>query len=136
MQWENLSDFGGKYGGHSIGVKGTFPEISREEFQKKLEAYYDHPAQMALGGPEKVSSAALVSGGAHNEIDQAIKAGVDCFITGSFDEPIWHIAFEEKINFFAMGHSNSEIIGPKALGRYLEKKFALKHNFINIHNPF
>ncbi len=136
MGWQNLEPFGERLGNSYLGVKGTFKAMPVDDFTKKLEEYYQHPAYTALGGKSTVSSAALISGGAHREITDAIKAKVDCFITGSFDEPIWHIAHEEKIHFFAMGHSNTEKIGPRALGDHLSKQFNIEHTFIDIPNPF
>lgn len=136
MGWKDLQGFGPKCGNSHIGVVGTLDNLPVDDFQKKLEQFYQHPAHCALGGPKTIKKAALISGGAHREIHKAINAEVDAFITGSFDEPIWHIAFEEKINFFAMGHSHTETIGPKALGQHLAEKFNLKHQFIDIENPF
>lgn len=136
LGWKNLKGFGQLVSDHRVGVQGKFDKISIEEFKLKLEKYYNHEAHSALGGKTHVESAALISGGAHREIHEAIKAEVDCFITGSFDEPIWHIANEEKINFFAMGHSNSEEIGPKAIGKHLSEKFKIEHKFLNLPNPF
>lgn len=136
MGWKNLKGFGPKYGEAHLGVMGQVEPISRQDFQKKLEEYYNHSATFALGGPEKIEAIALISGGGYKEIDRAVKANADAFITGSFDEPIWHIAHEEKINFFALGHSHTEKIGPKALGKHLEEKFSLKHQFLDIENPF
>lgn len=135
MGWKNLTPFG-FYKGIPIGVMGTVPLTSRDKFQKKLEEYYQHPATYALGGKEKIQKVALVSGGAYKSISEAALAGADCFITGNFDEPVWHQAFEEKINFYALGHSATERIGPKALGEHLEKRFEIKHQFLDIPNPF
>lgn len=136
LGWKDLKPFGPKQGEISLGVQGTFPSQSIEEFQKKLETYYGQSAHIAFGGKTNVSSAALISGGAHREIHRAVEAKVDCYITGSFDEPIWDIAHEEKINFLALGHYNTEQVGPKALGNYLENKFGLSHIFLHIPNPF
>lgn len=119
-----------------LGVQGKIDSIDIEAFKSKLEHYYQHPATCALGGKEKVQTAAIVSGGAHWNIKDAVAAGVDCFVTGSFDEPIWHIAFEEKINFFALGHSATERVGPKALGEHIKEKWSLPVQFIDIANPF
>lgn len=136
MGWQNLKPFGPSQNGISLGVMGSFSERTVEQLRHQLEQYYRHHAVVALGGNSKVSSAALISGSAHREIYRAIEQRVDCFITGSFDEPIWDIAHEEKINFFAMGHYHSEIIGSQALGTYLANKFNLKHKFLYIPNPF
>jgi len=135
LGWSDLQPFG-VMNGVPIGVKGKVPSQSRQAFKNALEAYYQHPAHAALGGKDTVESAALISGGAHRNVVDAIAEGVDCFVTGSFDEPNWHQAFEEKINFFAMGHSATERIGPKALGNHLSQEFQVEHAFIDIPNPF
>lgn len=135
LNWGNLEPFG-EYEGNFIGVKGVFPEISRSEFQQQIEQYYGHVAHSALGGKERVSSCALISGGAYRAASQAAKEGIDCFITGNFDEPAWHTAFEEKVNFYAMGHSSSERVGPIALGDYVASKFGIETVFLDEENPF
>lgn len=135
LDWENLFPFG-IFNGSSIGVKGSFNEISIDQFIKKVEAYYKHSANVALGGKKNVTSAAIISGGAHTSLTEAAKADVDCFITGNFDEPAWNIAYEESINFLALGHHATERIGPWTLGLHLAKEFHLKHEFIDSPNPF
>lgn len=135
LGWVDLEPFG-MYNKMPLGVKGKFPEKTREHFSGEVEAYYQHPVSLAPGGKKLVSSAALISGGAHKEITQAIDAGVDCYVTGSFDEPIWNIALEEQINFLAVGHSASEKIGVKALGDHLAIQFGLQHTFLDVFNPF
>ncbi len=110
--------------------------MSPDAFQKKLEDYYQHPAYAAAGGKKEVKTAGLVSGGGYKVITQAIQEGLDCFVTGNFDEPVWHQAFEEKIHFYALGHSATEKIGPRALGDHLNGEFKLDYRFIDIYNPF
>jgi len=135
LGWRELQPFG-LYQGNFIGVQGKFKPTSREKFQQQLEKYYQHSAHCALGGKEKISSAALISGGAYKNLGSAVQANVDCYVTGNFDEPAWHQAFEEKINFFALGHSATERIGPKALAEHIQKHFRLPTLFIDIENPF
>lgn len=135
MGWGNLEPFG-MHNGVPVGVKGNVPSQSRDEFRKLLERYYEHNAQCVFGGKERVSTVALISGGAHKNIADAIAEGVDCYVTGTTDEPIWHQAHEGQINFFALGHSATERIGPRALGKHLQEHFKLKHQFIDIPNPF
>ncbi len=135
LGWSDLEPFG-LYNGKLIGVKGRFKAMKRGLFMKRLEEYYQHAAHHALGGNETVKTAALISGGAYRSLSEASAQGIDCFITGNFDEPAWNQAFEEKINFFALGHSATEKIGPKALGTHLGKKFKLKVHFIDNDNPF
>jgi len=136
MGWKNIQGFGPKCSDHHLGVMGEFNDMPVKEFQKMLEDYYQHSANIALGGSKTIKRAALISGGAHKEIETAAKDKLDAFVTGSFDEPIWHVAHEEKINFFAMGHSNTEKVGPRALGEHLAGKFNIKHDFLDVNNPF
>lgn len=135
LGWKNLQPFG-LFGKTPIGVKGEFAPIAIEEFTRKLEKYYTHQAFTALGGKKEVKSAALISGGAHRSIDEAALEGVDCFITGSFDEPIWDIAHERKINFLALGHHATERVCAMALCEHLKSHFSLPCHFIDLPNPF
>jgi putative NIF3 family GTP cyclohydrolase 1 type 2 len=120
----------------SLGVKGKLAQMSVDAFQKKLEAYYGHQAHSALGGKKEVRCAAIISGGAHRYLEQAADAGLDCFITGSFDEPVWDIAHERKINFFALGHYSTERVGVLALMDEVQKQFKISCEFIDLFNPF
>lgn len=135
MGWTNLQPFG-YFGRIPIGVKGQILPSSREEFQRLLENYYEHPAVCALGGEEMIQTVGLISGGAHKSIIEAAQHDLDAFITGSFDEPVWPQAFEERINFFAMGHAATERVGPRALSDYLNQKMNLQSFFLDVFNPF
>lgn len=122
--------------GMPIGVMGKFDRTSRADFQKHLEKYYEHRAEAAPGGKEEVCSGMLVSGGAYKMLSEAAKQGIDCFITGNFDEPAWHDAYEQGVNFFALGHSATERVGPRTLGSYLKETIGVEVVFIDISNPF
>jgi len=135
LGWEKLTPFG-EYNGTLIGVKGTFTPQPIEEFVSDLEAYYEHPATVALGGKRSIASGALVSGGAYKELAAAARAGADCFITGNFDEPAWGVAHEEKIHFLALGHAATEKVGPKALADHIQKELDLHALFLDVPNPF
>ncbi len=135
LGWSDLQPFGFA-NGISIGVKGRIAAESRESVKMKLEQYYGHSAACAFGGKELIESLALISGGSYRNLIDAANEGVDGFITGNFDEPVWHQAFEEKVNFFALGHSATERIGPIALGKYLENKYSIPCEFLDIKNPF
>ncbi|MCE2983068.1 MAG: Nif3-like dinuclear metal center hexameric protein [Parachlamydia sp.] len=135
LSWDNLQPFG-SFNGIPLGVKGTIKSTSRASFQKQLEDYYGHIAACAWGGPEKIETVGLISGGAYKMLHEASQEGLDAFITGNFDEPAWSGAFEEKINFLALGHSATERIGPAALCEHLKKELNLPCQFIDIPNPF
>jgi len=118
----------------AIGVKGTIKSENREDFKKRLEAYYGHDAAVAFGGKESIETVALVSGGAYKMLADA--SGLDAFITGSYDLPAWSQAFEEKINFYALGHHATERVGPLALKEKLESLYNIPCVFIEEDNPF
>lgn len=120
----------------SIGVKALFSSRPAEVLQTELETYYGHKAHVALGGKSEVRSLALISGGAHRSIEQAADEGVDCFITGSFDEMIWDIAHERQIHFFALGHYATERVGVRALMRELESQTSVDCHWLELPNPF
>jgi dinuclear metal center YbgI/SA1388 family protein len=121
LGWFDLEPFG-FLNGIPIGVKGKIKAKSRDEVQVELEKYYGHKAMTALGGSQQIESLALISGGAHKSIVEAIGVGVDGYITGSFDEPIWHQAFER--------------VGPIALATWLHQELNLPCTFIDTNNPF
>jgi dinuclear metal center YbgI/SA1388 family protein len=130
LGWTELSPF------YGFGVKGTFTPIDRDAFRAKLEAYYGKEGQVVFGGKSLINSAALVSGGAYRQVVEAALEGVDAFITGNVDEPAFHLAKEEQVNFYALGHDATEKIGPKALKEHLESRFGIETYFINENNPF
>lgn len=135
LGWNNLAPFG-LFNGKSIGVRGEFEKMPVEIFVAEVEAYYGHHATVALGGKKTVQSAALVSGGAYRSIKEAARCGVDCFITGNFDEPAFADAHEEGVNFLALGHTATEKVGVKALGAHLEKMHSIACPFLDVYNPF
>lgn len=135
MKWFDLQPFG-YVDKTPIGVKGKIHPCSRSAFKEKLESYYQHAATCAWGGPEQIQTVALVSGGAYKTISEAAAERIDAFITGNFDEPAWHQSIEEGVNFYALGHSATERVGPIALASKIEQDLKLPCSFIDIENPF
>ncbi len=119
-----------------LGVKGQCMPTPVAEFRKKLETYYKHPAHVVLEGKEVITSFALISGGGHRYLEQAADENLDCLITGTFDEPVWDIAQERDIHFFALGHYATERIGIMALMEKVKHHFSLPCSFIDVVNPF
>ena len=141
--WPAAQDLGikelepfGRHNNMELGVRGRLSPTPIEDWVSRLEEYYDHKAHVALGGPQQVKKVALLSGGGHKFLEEAIAYGVDCFVTGSFDEPQWHMAHDEGIHFIAMGHHATERVGPKALASHLAKRFSIETNFVDTNNPF
>ena len=135
LGWQDLQPFGA-YKGVYFGVRGTMPPCTIAELAGTLERFYGQPPRVALGGPKSVTTCAILSGGAHKWIDEAADVPVDCFVTGTADEPTWPIAFERGIHLLAYGHAATEKIGVKLLGEQLATHFHLEQHFIDEPNPF
>lgn len=130
LNLKNLKPFG-TYHGQEIGFIGKTTKICDI---KKIHNLLKGEA--LFFGPSKIKTIAIVSGGAHDMLEEAVAAKADLYITGSRDEYITEYCREAKINFITMGHYNSEKLGVQALMNYVSKKFKVQTKFIDIKNPF
>ena len=135
LGWEDLEPF---YlsNGQWMGVRGRITKTSRNRLRQAVEAYYGQEAAVAWGGPSEIETISLISGGAYRQIEEAERLGIDCYITGNFDEPAWHLAHEGKVNFYACGHAATEKIGPRTLAKYLSHHLNVEAIFLDEFNPF
>lgn len=78
---------------------------------------------------------AWCSGAAQGYFEEAIRLGVDAFLTGEISEQCVHLARETGVAFIAAGHHATERYGVQALGAHLAEKFGIGHQFIDIDNP-
>ncbi len=130
LKLKDLKPFG-TYHGQEIGFIGkTAKSCDIKKIHEILKG------EALFFGPSKVNTVAIVSGGAHDMLEEAVLAKADLYITGSRDEYITEYCREAKINFIAMGHYNSERLGVQALMNYVSKKFKVQTKFIDIQNPF
>lgn len=109
---------------------------SAQEFASGLEERLQHPVVWA--GPETEDPIATVgwcTGAGQQFIEQAARLGLDAFISGEISEQTVHTARECGVHYFACGHHATERYGVQAVGRHLEEKFGLRHQFIDISNP-
>jgi dinuclear metal center YbgI/SA1388 family protein len=119
----------------SVGLVGSLTEpMSARDFARHVQGVLGRePLLIAGDGP--IRRIAWCTGAAQGYIDQAIAAGVDCYLTGEVSEPTVHSARENGISFIAAGHHATERYGVKALGDYLARRFAIEHLFIDCPNP-
>jgi dinuclear metal center YbgI/SA1388 family protein len=92
------------------------------------------PLHIPAGGA-LIETIAWCSGAAQGYIDNAVAAGASAYLSGEVSEQTVHIAREENIHYFAVGHHASERYGVQALGHFLAERFDLQHEFIDIDNP-
>jgi len=126
----NIEPFG-DYHGVSIGCKGLLATpITVEEAVRRILPAGDVARLVLPFGPAKVSSVAVVSGGAPFEALQAIAQGIDLYITGEPSHSVYHEVEEAGLNFIAAGHYATEVHGVKAVARRVERDLGLKTFFI------
>ena len=136
LQLQNLGPFG-EARGRMIGVRGSLPEaLSAQDLGVLCETVFGQAPQI-LGNDDShdLRSVAIVSGGAQEQLYQAISAGVDVFLTGEASEWVTNLAREAGICYVAAGHHATERLGVRALGAHLADRFGIRADFIDVPNP-
>ena len=116
--------------GLAVGLRGAWDGTPDELAQRLMQAVRG-PVHVCAGGPAKITSVGLVTGGAGSEVARVAAAGVDAFVTG--EGPHWSFPLAEElgINLFLAGHYATETFGVKALAKALSQHFALPSSFID-----
>ncbi|MBS0622335.1 MAG: Nif3-like dinuclear metal center hexameric protein [Verrucomicrobia bacterium] len=115
------------------GVRGVIAPTPIDNWVEQVGDYYGSQMRCALGGPEQVTSVAILSG-AGNRFLSVVESS--CYITGNCDEKQWRDAHEKGIHFLSAGHHNTEKVGPKALAHYLAHRYQVEVTFLDLFNPF
>jgi dinuclear metal center YbgI/SA1388 family protein len=122
-------------GGVPIGFRGCCEPAPAEEWLRRIDQFYGSRSLAFLEGPEQVRTIGIVSGGAQRQVQDAIAAGLDMYVTGEVSEFVMHTAKEGRIHFVAAGHYNTERIGIRALGEHVASRFGVEVEFIDLPNP-
>jgi len=123
-------------GGQSIGMIGQSKQgITLKALVSGLTKATNGGGQLFDFGPKKIERVGFVSGGGASALSEAVALGLDAFVTGESKENTFHLAKEAGIHLIYLGHYHSEILGIKALGEVLAKKFSVSTEFIDIPCP-
>ncbi len=129
---EKLEPFG-LYHGVKLGFKGRFPEpVSLDEAVRRILPDGSRPRCLIPSGPDRVATAAVVSGGAPFEHLQAVAEGLDLYVTGEPSHSIYHGALESRVTFLAAGHYATETHGVRAVAERLALETGLETRFIDL----
>lgn len=129
---KNCQEFG-EWRGMCIGVKGELEkELTMDEIASKLMRPGKKPVSVLKFGKEKISTVGVISGGASEEVKDAIAAGLDCYITGEFAHEDFHLAKEMGMNVIAGGHYETETTGVLLIKEKVEKELGLKCTFLDV----
>jgi len=123
----------GDYRGVPIGIQGRLPEpLSLAEAADRLFGGEHNCLAVLPFGPERIERAALVSGGGTRDLDAAIAAGADLFVTGDASHENYHAALEAGINVLSGGHYLSEVFGVRSVARRLAGDLGVQTTLIDV----
>lgn len=132
MGLKNLKPFG-SYHGMVIGVKGELDEaVSAAELARRALLEGQEPFRVLPFGAEKIRTVGVISGGAADDVEQAVEEGLDAYVTGELDHALYHYIEEAGINFIAGGHYQTETIGVNLIKEKVENELGLETVFIDI----
>ncbi len=125
----------GTWHGMTIGVCGELNvnnPLTPEALCESLSKITKTKPQLFAFGKDRISTVGIISGGAGEDVDQAAKLGLDCYITGEFAHEDYHVAEELGINVIAGGHYGTETMGVSLLKEKVEKELGLSTIFIDL----
>jgi dinuclear metal center YbgI/SA1388 family protein len=122
----------GEYKGTAIGWWGSLPEpTTRSGLSAEVEKVLDTKVHVIAGGPERVESVGVVTGGGASFVQDAAAAGLDALVTGEGGHHSHFDAMELGITLLFGGHYATETFGVRALGAHLEQRFGLPWQFVD-----
>jgi dinuclear metal center YbgI/SA1388 family protein len=127
-------DIQGRFGGYEgidLGWWGNV-DTDRERFREVVEAAVAGPVRLIAGGPERVTRVGVVTGGAGSMLGDAVRAGLDAYVTGEGAHHTFVEAHEDGINLYYAGHYATETFGVRALAEHLAQRFDLTWEFIDL----
>ncbi|MDR2516353.1 MAG: Nif3-like dinuclear metal center hexameric protein [Spirochaetaceae bacterium] len=102
----------GLWNGVKIGWLGTFPApVVTDEAARRISFNGRQPLAVFPFGRAENTTCAVVSGGAAQEVLEAIDAGADLYVTGEASHAVYHQIAEAGINMIAGGHYATEVWG-------------------------
>jgi dinuclear metal center YbgI/SA1388 family protein len=126
----------GRFGEQDLGFHGETGEtLTLQAFAKSLgERLAREP--LVIGEPlREVRRVAWCTGAAQSYLEEAVRLGVDVFVSGEVSEQTVHLARESGVAFISAGHHATERYGIAALGAHLAARFGLAHRHIEVPNP-
>jgi dinuclear metal center YbgI/SA1388 family protein len=123
----------GLHRGIPVGCKGRLPSpLALARLAAALGDSADDPVTTLAFGPAEVRNVGIVSGDAPLDVEQAVREGLDAFVTGEPAHQVFHYCREEGINALFAGHYRTETHGPKALAAWLARETGLETAWIDV----
>ena len=126
----------GEVRGRAIGFVGHAEEpMTLEALAERCCSAFGRDPLVFPGDGRSLRRIGVVSGGGGSSLADAIRLGLDAFVTGEPEEPAMADARESGVAFVACGHYATETFGVRRLGALLEDRFGVEHSFIEVPNP-
>ena len=128
--------FAGTFGEQDLGAHGVFaapPTVG--ELGRRIGARLNRASQIIGDENKRVKRIAWCTGAAQGYLEDAVRLGVDAYISGEISEQTVHLARETGVAYIAAGHHATERYGVRALGEHVAARFGIEHHFIDIANP-
>ena len=126
----------GRFGEQDLGWHGEaegMPTLA--DLAERVEQRLGR-APLVIGEPMRpVRRVAWCTGAAQGYLEDAVRLGVDAYLSGEISEQTVHLARESGVAFIAAGHHATERYGVQALGAHLAQRFGIEHRFIDVANP-
>ena len=105
--------------------------FTRDELIERVAHAVGGSVHLCPGGPERIRSVGVVTGGAGSEVADAAANGVDAFVTGEGPHWSYPLAEELGINLVYAGHYATETFGVKSLAAALSEEFQVTWEFVD-----
>lgn len=128
----NCESFG-TWRGMVLGVKGELSEeLTINELAERVLRKGVTPRSVLSLGKEKIKTVGIISGGASDDVADAIEQDLDCYITGEFAHEDYHLAREMGINVIGGGHYETETVGVSLVMEKVEKELGIECIFVDV----
>ena len=118
----------GQYKGVPIGVWGQM-ERARDLLVRQLDSKLGVQCKLIAGGPATTSRVGILTGAGGNMIRDAIRTGLDTYITGEGPHHTYFDAAEDGVNLIYAGHYATEELGVQRLAQHLSARFGIPWEF-------
>jgi len=127
---DELEPFG-VYRGRPIGLAGVLPSPrSAVDLVRELESGVGPATGAVLAGGGEVRRLAVVSGGAGDMVEEAVRHGIQMLVTGEQDHAAAVYARDAGVHLVFLGHHATEVYGVRALASHLESEFDLPWSMV------
>lgn len=122
----------GQYDGADLGWWGRLSKpVPPDHLVSVVAEAVAGDVQRLPGGPDRIESVGVLTGGGGSFVKDAAEMGLDAFVTGEGAHHTYFDATELGIHVLFAGHYATETFGVRALGEHLTERFDLPSRFID-----